>query len=150
MTTGETPMTAWTLLGDERYYAYSRSLYRGAATSAKQSPLSKPERLRLLDACEYAVQRLAENPEAARCVARWLYREIGSSYALEDKPILSATLQRTITVVVELVKEAQREQVRLCSALTRGGTPCQRQARPESEFCPSHRHLDFAVEPSTA
>ena len=70
--------------------------------------------------------------------------------ALEDQPILCATLERTVTVVVELIREAQREQVRLCSALTRGGAPCQRQARPDSEFCPSHRHLDFAVEPTRA
>jgi hypothetical protein len=142
-------MTAWTLVEDERYYGLSRSLYRAAASCAKRSPLDDQDRLRLLDACQYAIQRLADAPSSARCVRRWLYREVRSGYALEDQPILSAALGRMIGLAVDVIAETKRNQVRPCSALTRGGSPCQRQARPDSELCPSHRHLEILDDPET-
>jgi hypothetical protein len=138
-------MAARTSPWDERYYGLSRSLYRAAAACATCAPLSGAERLRLLGACEYAIQRLVDTPESGRCVRRWLYREVQEAYALEDRPTLWATLRGMIDRAAELIEETQLEQVQLCSALTRSGTPCQREARSGSEFCPSHRHLELVA-----
>jgi hypothetical protein len=141
------PISAWTPPSDERRYGLSRSLYRMAASCARRSSLSERDRLRLVDACEYALQRLGDNPESGRVVARWLYREVHAAFALEDRPTLCATLRRMIDLAAELVAEAQREQLRPCSALTRSGRACRRPAHGDSEFCPSHRHLKLIVEP---
>lgn len=138
----EAPVARGILWEDERHYELSRSLYRAAAACARRSELSDRERVLLLDACEYAVRRLDESPTSRRCVVRWLFRELRGSYALEDQPVLCATLRRMSALVATRLEAVHRERTRPCAALTRGGSRCRRAAQPLSEFCPTHRHLE--------
>lgn len=112
-------MTAWTSPPEERYYGLSRCLYREAVACARRSSLAQPTRTRLLDACEHAIQRLADNPDSSRPVRRWLYRELQDVYALEDRPLLCATLRRGIETAAALLER-------------RSGAPCCRGSRPNS------------------
>ena len=57
-------------------------------------------------------------------------------------------VDEVISRVVEAAEaELQRRSDLLgrCRALTRKGQPCQRGAMPESEYCPSHAHLDERI-----
>jgi hypothetical protein len=134
---------------DDQYYGLSRLLYRTLAAQATRSPLSDLDRQRLVDACEYVIHRLADepskNPRCGRLASRWLYREVQDAFALADRPTLFTTIRGTIGFAVELIETTRRDQVRRCLAQNRFGTACRREARPGSEFCPSHRHLEFEI-----
>jgi len=133
--------------GDTPHWGLSRALYRAAIACAAATELDDRERVRILDATDHAASRLVENPGAARCARRWLYGEIRGAYALEDLPVLCASLSRAIEVAGPLVELIRSERVRPCAALTRAGVACQRQAHGESEYCPSHSHLEWREEP---
>lgn len=51
--------------------------------------------------------------------------------------------------VAERVLEQQRSlRHRDCAAFTRRGTPCRRAPLADSDFCPSHMHLESVLRPS--
>jgi hypothetical protein len=134
---------------NDHYYGLSRLLYRTLAAQATRSPLSDLDRQRLVEACEYVVHRLADepskNPRSGRLAARWLYREVEDVFALADRPTLFTSIRGTIAFAVELIETTRRDHVQRCLAQNRFGAPCQREARPGSEFCPSHRHLELGI-----
>ena len=127
-----------------RYWNLSRSLYRQLVERSTHSSLSDHDRVRVLNACEYVVARLTENPSSSAVLSRWLCREIRWSYSREDLPVMSSAIRQMLAIIAALLTKARREAGRSCAAQTRKGTPCQREARPGSEYCPSHGHLDDA------
>ena len=120
--------------------ALSRSLYRRIRVPIAAGAAAA-DRQRILDACELTMRRLVAEPHFAK-PARFLFEEIRGSYPLDEQLWLRRTVEAHIAVarqVLERMPARRRE----CAAFTRSGSPCQREPVPDSEYCPSHRHLDL-------
>ena len=135
---------------DARYYVLGRSLYRVVVARAERLSLGEDEKVRILAACEYAVERLSDNPASAPVVSRWLCREIRWAYAREDQLRLCEAISVSLNLAAGVITQAKLAQPPACSAFTRHGDQCQRRAKSGSEYCPTHRHLDpeFEAEPA--
>ena len=135
---------------EAHYYVLSRSLYRIVVARAERLSLCEGEKARILAACEYAVERLSDNPASAPVVSRWLCREIRWAYAREDQLRLCQAISVSLSLAADVITRAKLVQPPACSAFTRHGEQCQRRARSGSEYCPTHRHLDpeFGREPA--
>jgi len=135
-------------------YEVSRSLYRrlsGLVASDPATMEGRMDRQLLLEACETNTERLATDPHYFARPDRTIFRDIRRLFSLADQ----AYVWRVVAVHSEVAREmAVREfeaRIRSCQAFTRQGTPCQREPRPGSHFCPSHRHLDAEwTEPAEA
>ena len=103
---------------------------------------------RVLAACEAAVERLAADPRYFARPTRSLFEEIRRYFPITQQARVYVAVDEVISRVVEAAEaELQRRSDLLgrCRALTRKGQPCQRGAMPESEYCPSHAHLDERI-----
>jgi hypothetical protein len=124
--------------------ALSRSLYRRLRMPIADA-CEVAERQRILDACEMTMHRLVTEPHFAK-PARFLFEEIRASYPLDEQLWVRRTVEAHIAIARQIVARMPARR-RECAAFTRAGTPCQREPVPDSEYCPSHKHLDL-IEPA--
>jgi hypothetical protein len=132
-------------------YQYSRAIFLAVKNLVDESQpgVSRVEaQRRVLAACEGAVERLAADPRYFARPTRSLFEEIRRYFPITQQARVYVAVDEVISRVVEAAEaELQRRSDLLgrCRALTRKGQPCQRGAMPESEYCPSHAHLDERI-----
>jgi hypothetical protein len=123
-------------------YHLSRALYRRLAplVDDEDGLSGSRHRRRVLDSCEYTLRRLVNEPDFAR-PERFLFEEIRFYFPLSDQVWVRRLIEIHVRLARPLAEELRSAHDRRCSAFSRAGTPCQREARPGSGYCPSHRHL---------
>jgi len=132
-------------------YQYSRAIFLAVKdlVDETQPGIGRVEaQRRVLAACEAAVERLAADPRYFARPTRSLFEEIRRYFPITQQARVYVAVDEVISRVVEAAEaELQRRSDLLgrCRALTRKGQPCQRGAMPESEYCPSHAHLDERI-----
>ena len=120
--------------------ALSRALYRRLKHSLADGADPRTHH-GVLDACETTMRRLITEPDFAR-PADFLFEELRFYFPLDEQRWVRMTVDRHIELAKPFVDRLPRP-TRECNAFSRGGAPCRREARPGSEFCPSHRHLEL-------
>lgn len=126
-------------------YEVSRSLYRrlsGLVASDPETTQGRVDRELLLEACERNTERLATDPHYFARPDRTIFREIRHLFAFTDQAYVWHVVSVHSQVAREVAVREFEARIRPCQAFTRQGTPCQREPRPGSHFCPSHRHLE--------
>ena len=135
----------------ECMYQYSRAIFLAVKNLVDDSQpgVGRVEaQRRVLTACEAAVERIAADPRYFARPTRSLFEEIRRYFPITQQARVYVAVDEVISRVVEAAEaELQRRSDLLgrCRALTRKGQPCQRGAMPESEYCPSHAHLDERI-----
>jgi hypothetical protein len=138
-------------------YQLSRSLYRELSTMLP-SPNGAPEEERrrdrryLLETCEAAVRRVVLKPDMCARPARSLFRDVRHLFAVDAQADVWRVVEFHIEAGHRLADRMQQTLRRECPAVTRNGTPCQREPRPGQRYCPSHYGLaeDLQLEPQSA
>lgn len=131
-----------------RIYQVSRSIYRRLAPYVTEDPvtdLGERNRRRVLDACEGTMRRLETEPDFAR-PDRFLFEEIRTCFPIGEQLWVRRVIDFYVAAARELLRQMPPAEQRECAAYTRRGTPCQREPVGDSEFCPSHRHLEHLYE----
>jgi hypothetical protein len=131
-------------------YQFSRSIYRELAPRIAEDPADPTgcaKRQRLLDACEAAMRRLADDREHFARPTRTLFGEVRTLFSLNDQLVVYRVIERHVEVALDCIERIPAalgldEAPAHCLAYTRKGDPCQRTPAPNSEYCPSHRHLE--------
>ena len=131
-------------------YQISRLLYRRLAPRVitdSADPTGARNRQHLLQACETAVMRLAQDRRYFAHPERSLFREIRSYFSIRDQLLVYATVARSMKLADEYLDGLPPGvtpfgEPRECRATTRRGTPCQRGPLLGREYCPSHKHLE--------
>jgi hypothetical protein len=139
-------------------YQFSRSIYRELAPRIELAPpridcLESSDEARaaarhqLLKACEATIRRLATDHRYFARPVQTLFADIRDLFPLREQVRVYVVIERCIDLALEYIESLPDHltpdgRPRQCSASTRKGTPCQREPRPGSEYCPSHRHLD--------
>jgi hypothetical protein len=131
-------------------YQVSRSLYRHLSAELTGPPeTGVQQRRRVLDACEMTMSRIEQEPDFAK-PARFLFEEVRLLFPVWQQGYVRCLIERHVELA-QLALSLAPPTEQPCAAHTRKGSPCRRAARPESRYCPSHRHLDSMVEtPATA
>jgi hypothetical protein len=128
--------------GSEPIYHLSRALYRRLApVVVEDRPRLSSNRQRVLDACEFTMRRLVEEPNFAR-PSRFLFDEIRFCFAMSEQLWLRRIIDVHIDFATPLVEELRAGTRRSCAAYSRRGSPCQREAVAGRDYCPSHGHLE--------
>lgn len=133
-------------------YQFSRSIYRQLAPriEADEDLARSTAQLRLLEACEATIQRLAADRYFAR-PKRTLFNEVREHFALAEQVHVYMVIERYLDLAIDYF-ESLPDEVRMagvprqCPASTRKGTPCKREPRPGRDYCPSHMHLEETFE----
>jgi hypothetical protein len=124
-------------------YQVSRSLYRRLVPHvpiALEPETAEELRTRLLDACEMTVRRVEAEPDFAR-PERYLFEQVRTYFPFAEQPVVRKLIDIHMDLARQLREQMPPERSE-CAAFTRQGTPCRREPRPGSEYCPSHRHLE--------
>jgi hypothetical protein len=131
-------------------YQFSRSIYRELAPSVLEDsgdPSGQCNKQLVLEACESAMLRLAEDGRYFARPTATLFRDIRIHFPLREH----LRVYRVIDCNVRLARAFLAQlppntgafgEVRQCRASTRRGTPCQREPLPGRDYCPSHKHLE--------
>jgi len=133
-------------------YQFSRSIYRALSPDVTGGARSCANRAQLLDACESAVERLATDRHYFARPARTLFNDVRSYFPITSQRRVLAVIERHMQLATQYVDEHARAGVTFdgsplsCHASTRKGTACQRVPLPGSQYCPSHKHLDEALD----
>jgi hypothetical protein len=141
-------------------YRFSRSIYREVAPYVVEDAANGEgngngcsNRERVLDACESAMRRLAYDRRYFAKPARSLFNEIRAYFPIGEQVRVYKVIEHNINLALEHLARLPANGVGLdgqpteCRAHTRKGTPCQRQPLPGRDYCPSHKHLEEALEP---
>jgi hypothetical protein len=131
-------------------YHFSRSIYRELAGDVIEDPRRGivSNRLKVLQACEAAVERLATDRHYFAHPARTLFRDVRVHFPICAQIRVFRVIEHHMRLAAEYVEQREREGLSLdgrplsCHASTRKGTPCQREPLPGSKYCPSHKHLE--------
>jgi hypothetical protein len=131
-------------------YQFSRSIYRELADCVSGDPRSAiaHNRQLLLQACESALDRLANDRHYFARPARTLFNDVRALFPLNKQLMVYSVIERHMRLAADYVDQHAREGHSLtgerlsCHATTRRGTSCQREPLPGSRYCPSHKHLD--------
>jgi hypothetical protein len=139
-------------------YQFSRSMYRELAEFVV--PESKcavgAAKTRLLNSCESAVERLANDRHYFARPARTLFNDVRTLFPLSKQMVAYSVIERHMRLAADWVDLQARvgHSVTgvplICHATTRRGTACQREPLPGSRYCPSHKHLDDDLELTAA
>jgi hypothetical protein len=133
-------------------YQFSRSIYRQLVPriEADEDLARSTAQMRLLEACEATIQRLAVDRYFAR-PKRTLFNEVREHFALAEQVHVYMVIERYLDLAIDYF-ESLPDEVRMggaprqCPASTRKGTPCKREPRPGRDYCPSHMHLEETFE----
>jgi hypothetical protein len=136
-------------------YQFSRAIYRELAPYViEDKPATQVESNReiVLRECEAAIERLMTDHRYFARPSRTLFANVRPYFSIGDLPRVFCVIDRNVSFAREFLKrepdyafETMRIE-RCCQAMTRKGTPCQRQPLPRSEYCPSHQHLAEGLE----
>jgi hypothetical protein len=129
-------------------YQFSRAVYRELSPMVVEDHARAEARRDLLEACERAFSRLANDRHYFARPSRSLFNDIRVHFPMTRQMRVYRVVDRYMSVATDYV--AQREQEGLsidgsplcCHASTRKGTACQRVPLPGSKYCPSHKHLE--------
>jgi hypothetical protein len=130
-------------------YRFSRSIYREVAPriGEKDPEALSASRLKVLEACEATMRRMACDRKYFARPAKTLFTEIREHFPLAEQVYVYMVVERYVALANEHLEQLPPDvvldgQVRECHASTRKGTPCQREPLPGRDFCPSHKHLE--------
>jgi hypothetical protein len=143
-------------------YQFSRGIYRELAQDISGPKPNGRDRthtsdisnhVRVLQACEAAVERLATDRHYFARPTRSLFSDIRMYFPMHEQ-------ERVYTVVAFYLGCAQRFLTQnplaghevtgeplQCRATRRKGTACQRMPLPHNRYCPSHQHLAETEQP---
>ena len=135
-------------------YQFSRSIYRELAREVVDSPGSRAamNRERFLRACESAVERLANDRHYFARPARTLFNDVRIYFPMARQMRVLRVVEHYMGLAAEYVDERAQAGVTFdgnplsCRATTRRGTACQRVPLPGRQYCPSHQHLEEALD----
>jgi hypothetical protein len=135
-------------------YRFSRSIYRELAPTVIEDDHNGrggDARQRLLDACETTIRRLTVDGRYFARPARSLFKEVRTLFPISEQLRVWVVVERNIDLALEHLARlpegvALSGEPRQCRAHTRKGTPCQREPLPGRDYCPSHKHLEEALE----
>jgi hypothetical protein len=133
-------MAEETLNRTDVVYLVSRALFRRLRPYMEAAAGSGD--LEVLGSCELAVRRMTEEPDFAD-PARFLFLEIRGHFSLSEQLWVRRIVDYHLAVARKLIAQLPPEEGRECAAFNRQGSPCRREALPGSEYCPSHRHLEW-------
>lgn len=128
-------------------YRFSRSIYKTLAPVLAEDP-NDPSghdgRDDLLRASEATIERLAFDPDFAT-PARSLFEQVRWRFPLAEHARVRRVIENRIALARAFLATLSPEELsalgRRCVAYRRDGAPCQRPPAPNSDHCPSHRHL---------
>ena len=131
-------------------YQFSRAVYRELSplVTGDQYEDESEARREVLDACERAFTRLANDRHYFARPARSLFNDVRIHIPMTRQMRVYRVIDRYMSVASEYVEQREQDGVTIdgsplcCHASTRKGTPCQRVPLPGSKYCPSHKHLD--------
>src|SRR3954454_7249022 len=135
-------------------YQFSRSMYRELAdfVVATNNCAAGAAKNPLLNSCESAVERLASYRHYFARPARTLFNDVRMLFPLSKQLVAYNVIERHMRLAADYVDIQARVGHSLtgaplvCHATRRRGTPCHREPRPGSRYCPSHKHLDDELE----
>jgi hypothetical protein len=131
-------------------YHFSRAIYRELAPYVLENrPSSQRQSNRelVLHACERVMERLLTDRRHFAKPARSLFDEVRVHFSMTSQLRTYLVIERNIALALDFLSKLPQREFdasgipRSCQALTRKGTPCQRQPLPHSDYCPSHQHL---------
>jgi hypothetical protein len=138
-------------------YQFSRSIYRELSNFVVDDQAGVgAAKNRLLTSSEAAVERLAADRHYFARPARSLFNDVRMLFPLNRQLLAYSVIERHMRLAADYVDLQARVGQSLtgvpliCHATTRRGTPCQREPLPGSRYCPSHKHLDDALELTAA
>jgi hypothetical protein len=131
-------------------YQISRSLYRRLEPRVVGAPgdtTGSRNRQQVLEACEAAMLRLAEDRRYFRHPVRWLFEEIRGSFSIRDQLLVYSVIERYVQLAHTYLQRLPQDatpfgEAPACRAMTRRENPCRREPLPGMEYCPSHKHLE--------
>lgn len=140
----------WGIWEAYRMYQFSRSIYRELAPDVIEDPRQGicSNRLKVLQECEAAMERLATDRHYFARPARSLFRAVRFYFPISLQVRVYRVIEHHMRLAAEFVERHEREGLSLdgkplsCHASTRKGTPCQREPLPGNKYCPSHKHLE--------
>jgi hypothetical protein len=136
-------------------YQFSRAIYRELAPYViEDKPATQVESNRelVLRECEAAIERLMTDHRYFARPARTLFANVRPYFTIGDLPRVYCVIDRNVAFARDFLEEEPDYAfqttglTRACQAMTRKGTPCQRQPLARSEYCPSHQHLEEGLE----
>jgi hypothetical protein len=136
-------------------YQFSRAIYRELApyvTEDKPPSQVESNRELVLRECEAAIERLMTDHRYFARPTRTLFANVRPYFGIGDLPHVFTVIDRNVSFARDFLKREPDYAFettgieRCCQAMTRKGTPCQRQPLPRSEYCPSHQHLEEGLE----
>lgn len=127
---------------DDVAFMVSRALFRRLKPYTASGRNASGGHVALVASCELAVRRMMEEPDFSN-PARFLFRELRDHFPLSEQPWVRRIVEQHLEAARDLIAQIPaEEETRECAAFTRQGSPCRREARPGSHYCPSHRHLE--------
>lgn len=135
-------------------YQFSRSIYRelGPYVSLERPPSQEESNMeRVLNACEGAMERLSTDRRHFTNPARTLFNDIRIYFPLKWQAIVFRVVERNMELALEYLTLQPHDGLGFdgnplrCRATTRKGKPCQRVPLPNSQYCPSHQHLEEPI-----
>jgi hypothetical protein len=131
-------------------YQFSRCVYRELSplVTGDRYASACDNRMRFLQSCERAFERLANDRHYFARPTRTLFNDVRIFFPMTEQMRVHRTIDRYMKVAAQFVDEREREGISLdgsplcCHASTRKGTACQRVPLPGSKYCPSHKHLE--------
>jgi hypothetical protein len=130
-------------------YRFSRSIYREVAPRIgdQDAEARAAARLKVLEACEATMRRMACDRRYFAKPAKTLFGEIREHFPLSEQVYVYIVVERYVNLATEHLEKLPPDvvldgQVRECNASTRKGTPCRREPLPGRDYCPSHKHLE--------
>ena len=131
-------------------YRFSRAIYRELADEILEDPHGSFEyanHVRVLRACEAAVERLATDRHYFAHPSRTLFNDIRAYFPMNQQLRVLRVIERYLAFCDEFLRRQPQNGFDVygnplqCRASTRKGTPCQRMPLPHNGYCPSHQHL---------
>jgi hypothetical protein len=131
-------------------YQYSRAIYRSIKDLI--DPYAEPERQleyrrAVLAACEQTMERMATDPHYFSKPDRSLFQDIRRYFPITVQAHVGWAVQKGVAAANEFIQKqieagALDGGISRCKATTRKGKACQRTPLPDSDYCPSHQHLE--------
>jgi hypothetical protein len=129
-------------------YQFSRAVYRELSPMVVEHTECAEARRDLLEACERAFSRLANDRHYFARPSRSLFNDIRIYFPMTRQMRVFRVVERYMSIATEYVARREEEGLTIdgmplcCHASTRKGTACQRVPLPGSKYCPSHKHLE--------
>ena len=129
-------------------YQFSRAVYRELSPMVVDDTVCAEARRDLLEACERAFNRLANDRHYFARPSRSLFNDIRIYFPMTRQMRVFRVVEQYMSIATEYVARREEEGLTIdgtplcCHASTRKGTACQRVPLPGSKYCPSHKHLE--------